>query len=100
MNPNPSDVPPALAVEHDAEGHGFHANVDGQRCVVDYRLDGRVMRLTHTGVPPPLEGRGVAAALVHEALGHARRHGLKVDPQCSYVRGYMQRHPDTHDLLA
>ena len=100
MKPDRPDDPSAFAVEHDAARHCFHATVDGQRCVVDYRLDGGVLHLTHTGVPPTLEGRGIAAALVREALGHARRHGLKVDPQCSYARGYMQRHPQTHDLLA
>ena len=100
MKPNRSDAPPALAVEHDAARGCFHASVDGRRCVVDYVLDGRVMRLTHTGVPPSLEGRGIAAALVHEALAHARRRGLKVDPQCPYVRGHMQRNPQTLDLLA
>ena len=100
MKPDRPDALSTLVVEHDAAHHCFQATVDGQRCVVDYRLDGRVLRLTHTGVPPPLEGRGVAAALVQEALAHARRHGLKVDPQCSYARGYMQRHPQTHDLLA
>ena len=100
MKPDRPDSAPALAVEHDAARGCFHATVEGQRCVVDYFLDGGVLRLTHTGVPPPLEGRGIAAALVQEALGHARRDGLKVDPQCSYVRGYMQRHPETHDLLA
>ena len=100
MKPNQPVAPSAVPVEHDAANGCFHASVDGQRCVVDYVLDGRVMRLTHTGVPPSLEGRGIAAALVREALAHARRHGLKVDPQCSYVRGYMQRNPQTHDLLA
>ena len=90
----------ALAVEHDAPRGCFHATVDGRRCIADYRLDGGVLRLMHTGVPPPLERRGIAAALVRQSLGDARRHGLKVDPQCSYVRGYMQRHPQTHDLLA
>ena len=100
MKPNPRESKPALAVENDAANGCFHATVEGRRCVVDYRLDGRVMRLTHTGVPPSLEGRGIAAALVREALAHARRHGLKVDPQCSYASGYMQRHPQTLDLLA
>ena len=56
------------------------------------------MQIFHTGVPPALEGRGIAAAMVRFALSHAREHALKIDPQCSYVRVYMQRHPETHDL--
>jgi predicted GNAT family acetyltransferase len=33
------------------------------------------------------------------ALDHARAKGLKVRPDCSYAEAYMQRHPETLDLL-
>ena len=64
-----------------------------------YRIYGKVMMLTHTGVPKALRGRGIAAALVQAALDHARAKGLKVRPDCSYAEAYMQRHPETLDLL-
>jgi uncharacterized protein len=90
----------SIPVEHDAAAGRFEAEVEGQRCVADYRLSGTVMTMTHTFVPQPLEGRGIAAALVAEALAYARREGLRVRPACSYVARYMQRHPATLDLLA
>jgi len=37
---------------------------------------------------------------VRGALEYARANGLKVAPVCSYVREYMRRHKETHDLLA
>jgi predicted GNAT family acetyltransferase len=37
--------------------------------------------------------------MVKAALDHARAHGLKVAPVCSYVRAYMRRHPETQGLL-
>jgi len=87
-------------IEHrPAEGR-FQVVVDGLTCVADYRLNGAVMVMTHTGVPPALQGRGIAAALVQAALDHAAAHGLKVDPRCSYVSAYMRRHPGTQALLA
>jgi uncharacterized protein len=92
MNPTPPQV------LHNAAQRRFECTVDGQLCVADYRLSSAVITLTHTGVPPALEGRGIAAALVVAALAHARAQGLKVNPLCSYVRLYMQRHPETHDL--
>ena len=58
------------------------------------------MRIFHTEVPPPLEGRGIAGALVDAAFAYARAHQLKVLPACSYVRGYVVHHPEVHDLLA
>ena len=99
MNANPTDSA-APVVEHDAARNRFAVTVAGHTGVAEYRRDGGVLRLTHTEVPQALEGRGLAAALVREALAYARREGLKVEPLCSYAAGYMQRHPETHDLLA
>jgi len=87
-------------IEHDRAGSRFVTHVEGQLCVADYRVDGRVMTMHHTYVPPALEGRGIAANLVGVALAHARDQGLQVRPTCSYVARYMQRHPETLDLLA
>jgi predicted GNAT family acetyltransferase len=87
-------------VQHNERESRFEATIDGRLCVADYRRIGDIMHMTHTSVPPPLEGRGIAAALVAGALDHARRHGLKIAPHCSYVRRYMQRRPDTQDLIA
>ena len=101
MNPSHPHVrATALDIHHDAAQFRFECTVDGLRCLIDYRLIDGVMHIDHTEVPPVLEGRGIAAALVRFALAHAREHGLKVDPLCSYVRVYMQRHADTHDLRA
>lgn len=85
---------------HDTQACAFELEIEGLRCEASYRMTDGVMWLTHTGVPRRLEGRGIAAALVKAALDHARTHGLKVRPVCSYVRVYMQRHPETQDLLA
>lgn len=88
------------SVTHEPERQRFVAEIEGHLSVADYRLDGKVMQMVHTGVHPSLRGHGVAAALVEAALQHARSAGLRVDPQCSYVRTYMNRHPETKDLLA
>lgn len=91
---------PPLTVEHLPERGRFQALVAGHRCIADYRLAGDVMQMLHTEVHPTLEGRGIAGELVAAALAHARAHGLKVQPLCSYVRAYMRRHPETQDLMA
>ena len=89
-----------LEIEHLADHGRFQAVVDGRFCVADYRLIDGVMAITHTEVPPALEGRGIGGALVQAALDHARGAGWKVRPLCSYARAYMQRHPKTAALLA
>jgi uncharacterized protein len=55
---------------------------------------------THTEVPPPLQGRGLAAALVREALAWAAAQGLLVRPLCSYVAAYLRRHPGAAPRVA
>jgi predicted GNAT family acetyltransferase len=63
------------------------------------RSDGALVA-DHTLVPPELEGRGIAAALVARAVADARGHGLRIEPRCSYVVAAFQRHPEYRDVLA
>ena len=88
-----------LQVEHNRDASRFEAHAEGHLCVCQYRLFGRVMMMTHTGVPGAIRGHGIAAELVRAALAFAREKGLKVRPDCSYVEAYMRRHPETLDLL-
>jgi len=90
----------SVEVRHDAAKNRFEATVDGQLCVADYQRRGDVLWMTHTGVPPAVGGRGLAAELVRTALAWAADQGLKVEPACSYVEVYMRRHPQTLALLA
>ena len=94
---NPRDM---TTVTHRPDAGRFEALVHGQLSVANYEIEGKVMHMTHTGVPSTLRGHGIAAALVKEALEYARSQGLKVNPLCSYVRVYMHRHPETLSLLA
>jgi predicted GNAT family acetyltransferase len=89
----------AIDVTHNAAASRFETTVDGLLCRADYQLVDGVMRMTHTEVPSSLGGRGIAAALVTTALAHAEAQGWRVEPWCSYVRTYMQRHPESHKLL-
>jgi hypothetical protein len=95
-----TDASQPLPIVHNAAQSRFEVRIEGWLCRCDYRLADGVMLLVHTEVAPALEGRGIAARLVKAALDHARASGLKVQPRCSYVRVYLQRHPDERDLLA
>jgi predicted GNAT family acetyltransferase len=88
----PGGAAPAKIVNR-AERDRFEAVAEGGKGELVYRIQGEVMTIVHTEVDPSLEGRGVAGQLVQAALGHARENGLRVDPQCSYARAYMERHP-------
>ncbi|MFA5489484.1 MAG: GNAT family N-acetyltransferase [Candidimonas sp.] len=88
------------AIEHNAGQQRFEYVEDGALCVLDYELLQNVMAITHTGVPQPVGGRGIAADLARHALDTARANGWKVRPVCTYVDAYMRRHPEYQDLLA
>ena len=64
-----------------------------------YQRRGDQVVFTHTEVDPDTEGGGVGSTLVRGALDDVRAHGLRVVPRCSFVRGYIERHPDYADLV-
>jgi predicted GNAT family acetyltransferase len=90
----------SATVVHRVDLNRFEIAAEGLRCELLYRINGPVMHLFRTFVPPALEGRGMAAALVAAAMDHARATGLRIAPDCSYVRTWLQRHPEHHDLWA
>ncbi len=80
-------------VTHNEQKNCFETECDGFRAVLQYRpFEGGVV-FTHTYVPKPIEGRGVAASLVKNALAYCRENNLKVKAGCSYVASYIKRHP-------
>jgi uncharacterized protein len=91
-----------MSPHHDPAARRFSlaAEPGGPASVLDYELaPGRVV-FTHTGVPASLRGHGLAAVLVQAGLSWARTQGLQVVPACSYVKTYIERHPEWRDLTA
>jgi len=86
-------------VTHNTDAHRFEAEVEGQLSVSYYRRRGDSIEFTHTEVPPPQEGRGIAAALTRASLDYARAEGLTVVPSCPYFAAYIRRHPRYRDLV-
>ena len=80
-----------IAIEHDESAMLFYTEVEGSRGSLDYTVAGNVMTITHTRVPRPIEGRGIAAELLRAALKLAGSKGWEVIPACSYAAAYLQR---------
>jgi predicted GNAT family acetyltransferase len=68
--------------------------------LASYHIDGSTMTLPHTEIDPRMGGRGLGTALVAGVLSAARVRGLTVLPYCSFVRHYIQEHPEEMDLVA
>lgn len=80
------------AVDGDGEVAGF----------ADYTIgvDGDTFDFTHTEVDDRFEGQGVGSRLAAGVLDFVRSEGATITPTCSFIRSYMKRHEDSHDLLA
>ena len=87
-------------VRNNAAENRYELEIEGQLAIAAYRLRDGVITFTHTEVPDALEGRGIGSKLVKGALDDVRAQGLKVVPACPFVKHYMDKHPETQDLLA
>jgi len=87
-------------VRHDEAGRRFELEEEGRVGYLSYILESGAIVFTHTIVPQEMEGRGVGSRIVKTGLDYARAEGLKVVPQCSFVRGFIERHEEYRDLVA
>jgi predicted GNAT family acetyltransferase len=91
MKPAVADAPDAQRYEAQLEGH-----LAG---VLEYVVKGDRIALIHTEVVPAFEGQGIGAALTRFALDDARRRGLRVLAICPFVKTYLAKHPEDHDIV-
>ena len=83
-----------FSIIHIPEKNRFEFFLEGQTAYIEYETFKDGFDLAHTYVPKELEGRGIAAALVKQALRYARDHHWQVKASCPYVAHYLQKHPE------
>ncbi len=83
-----------IKVTHNSSARRFEAQAGDSLALLDYDRANGTMTLVHTEVPPALEGQGIGGKLAKAALDYAQDQGLKVIPQCPFVRGYIDRHQE------
>ena len=82
----------------DPAARRFELAEGGQVAYLEFEPLPGAIALVHTVVPPALGGRGLGGALVRHALDHAARQGLKVRPDCTFAKAWIERHPEYRDL--
>jgi predicted GNAT family acetyltransferase len=75
---------------------------DGERVLglAAYERRGDTVVFTHTEVDPDAGQSGLGSSLVRAALDDVRSKGGSVVARCSFVRGWIERHPEYQDLVA
>ena len=63
------------------------------------RNDGNIV-VDHTGVESAFGGKGYGGLLLAEAVGYARREGIKIVPVCSFVAARFAKDPTIADVKA
>jgi uncharacterized protein len=92
MEPTVKDAPEANRYEiRDGDELLGHA---------DYERRGDSVVFTHTEVDPDTGRKGLGSTLVQGALDDVRSKGGSVVPQCSFVRGWIDKHEEYADLVA
>ena len=74
--------------------HRFELIVDGHMAYEVFERFPGGIAYEHTIVPEVLEGQGVGSRLVRHILDYAAANGLKVRPDCPFVKAYIDRHPE------
>jgi uncharacterized protein len=78
----------------------FELEIDDHLAFVEYAMPSSgSITLLHTEVPKELGGRGVGSILAKAVLENIRAHGLKVEPKCEFLAGYIKKHPEFGSLV-
>ncbi len=77
----------------------FEMEVEGHTAFVMFEFpEEKLINLYHTEVPPALEGKGVAFALIEKTLQYCRDHQWRVLPTCPFVSAFVKRHPEWQSI--
>lgn len=78
----------------------YEFHIDGYLAKIEYiKTNKGAIYLTHTEVPIPLEGRGIATQLLEKVLKDIEAKDLRLVPLCPFVVGYLQKNPDWRKLV-
>ncbi len=89
-----------MEIEHRPDFKRFVIQINEDIAELRYHKKKNVMYFTHTHVPKELRGQGIAGKLAKHGLEYARENGLKVEASCSYITGFLEKHPEYQDLRA
>lgn len=78
----------------------FELVVDGHTAFVEYSQSPSGLALLHTEVPKELGGRGIGSIIARGVLDLVRSRDMKVELQCDFLRGYVEKHPEYSSLVA
>jgi predicted GNAT family acetyltransferase len=91
-----------LEIADHPERHRYELTQDGKLAArIEYRMRGpAVIDLVHTEVDKEFEGQGLGSKIANFAFDDARTRGLRVVATCTYLQGWLRKHPEYAALAA
>ena len=73
----------------------YESHINGELAgFAEFRREGDVVVMPHTEVFDAFGGKGVGSALARSALDDIASQNLAVRPDCTFIRGWLDKHPD------
>jgi len=76
----------------------IQAEIENLVAFVAYEIKDDTINYYYVKVPSQFEGRGYGSQLTYFAMEYAKEHGYTVNPQCPFVRHYVSKHSEYHDI--
>lgn len=90
---------PEHEIKHNVESRRFELTVSGIISMIEYESSEGILNLTRVHVPYELTGQGLASYMAKHVFNYARENNLKIIPTNTFIKTYIQNHPEYHDLL-
>ena len=79
----------------------YEIEVEGELAgYAEFQLRDGGITFSHTVVDDAYEGRGIGSRLAKAVLEDAKAQGLRVTQRCSFIKSYIDRHPEYLDLVS
>ncbi|MEP6466191.1 MAG: GNAT family N-acetyltransferase [Parafilimonas sp.] len=88
-----------ITITNNTAQQQFEVRMDDQLATLVYRVYKDDVAFMHTEVPPSLENKGIASALVKFAFEWAKMHNKKVLVYCPFVASYLKKHSEYDSLV-
>lgn len=88
-----------MRVVDNKEKNRFEAEIDGHKAIIEYSVQPNILILEHIEVDKELSGRGVASEMTESVLLEIELRGLKVVPECPFIKNYISKHPEWESIL-
>ncbi len=89
-----------MEIQKNLEKRRYETQIGDQTAFIEYIKAKDAIYLTHTEVPPSLEGKGIGKQLVAKVLETLMVNEELVAPLCPFVAAYIKRNPEWKEILA